>query len=81
MEPSARLSPRAEPLDQSREQAPNLFYLTGSLGMQRTGQKPKIPREKEIILKFVRGAEGVKEKPPEIRVTAPPTSLGNIGRN
>lgn len=74
----SRLLARTQPLDQSRQQAPDLIDLTRSLGVQRTRHEPKIPREKEIILKFVSGPEGVKQKAPEIRVTASTAPLGDV---
>jgi len=46
--------------------------------MERNWQEPEIPRKKEIILKFVRRPQRVKQETLKIRIGAPARPFSDI---
>ena len=46
--------------------------------MQGIAQEPEVPREKEIILKFVTGTQRMPEESPEVGIRPAARSFGDI---
>ena len=61
---------RRQTLHKAGEHAPDVLELRYQRCVQLTRQEPEIPGEKQIILKFVTGTQGVPEEPAEVRVGA-----------